>query len=43
MSVERASRLLNALYLGSNLMVSRSTAGARSDSRKSLFGWLGSR
>lgn len=43
MSLERASRLLNALYLGSNLLVSRSTAGARADTRRSLFGWLGSR
>ncbi len=43
MSVERASRLLNALYLGSNLMVSRSAANARAEPRRSLFGWLGGR
>ncbi len=43
MSLERAARLLNALYLGSNLMVSRSAAAARPEPRRSLFGWLGSR
>ncbi len=43
MSVERAARLLNALYLSGNLMVSRSAAAARPEPRKSLFGWLGSR
>ena len=43
MSLERAARLLNALYLGANLMVSRSGAAARPEPRKSLFGWLGGR
>lgn len=43
MSLERAARLLNALYLGSNLMVSRTAAAARAEPRRSLFGWLGSR
>lgn len=43
MSLERASRMLNALYLSANLMVSRSAASARPEPRKSLFGWLGSR
>jgi hypothetical protein len=43
MSGERAARLLNALYLGANLMVSRSTAGARSEPRRGLMGWLGGR
>jgi hypothetical protein len=43
MSVERASRMLNALYLSANLVVSRSAAAARAEPRKSLFGWLGGR
>ncbi len=43
MSVERAARLLNALYLNANLMVSRSGAAARPEPRKSLFGWLSGR
>lgn len=38
MSLERAARLLNALYLNANLMVSRSGAAARPEPRKSLFG-----
>jgi hypothetical protein len=41
MSPERGARLLNALYLGSNLMVSRSAAAARPEPKRGLFGWLG--
>jgi hypothetical protein len=39
MSVERASRLLNALYLASALMVSRSHPAAREESRSGWFGF----
>ncbi|MEO5843832.1 MAG: hypothetical protein ABIQ33_03220, partial [Caldimonas sp.] len=42
LSVERASRLLNALYLTGALMVSRSHPAARSEPRNWL-GWLGRR
>lgn len=42
LSVERASRLLNALYLTGALMVSRSHPAARSEPR-GWFGWLGRR
>jgi hypothetical protein len=38
MSIERASRLLNALYLASALMVSRSGPSARSEPRSGWFG-----
>lgn len=41
MSTERGARLLNALYLGQNLMVSRSAAAARAEPRRGLFGWFG--
>ncbi len=40
MSVDRASRLLNALYLASGLIVTRSHPSAREEPRKSLFGLL---
>ena len=40
LSVERASRLLNALYLSGALMISRSHPAARSEPRGWL-GWLG--
>lgn len=43
MSAERGARLLNALYLGANLMVSRSAATARPEPRRGLFGWGGGR
>ncbi|MFT3666658.1 hypothetical protein [Piscinibacter sp.] len=43
MSLERAARLLNALYLGTNLMVSRSAAAARAEPRRGLLGWLSGR
>ena len=39
MSHERASRLLNALYLGSELMITRSHPAARESASKGLFGW----
>ena len=39
MSVERASRMLNALYLVSALMVSRSHPAARDESRSGWFGF----
>jgi len=42
LSIERASRLLNALYLTGALMVSRSHPAARNEPR-SWFGWLGRR
>ena len=42
LSVERASRLLNALYLTGALMVSRSHPAARSEPR-GWRGWLGRR
>ncbi len=41
MSVERAARLINALYLDANLLVSRSAPSARAEPRRGLFGWLG--
>ena len=40
MSVERASRVLNALYLGSSLLVTRTHPAARSEPDTSR-GWLG--
>ncbi len=40
MSAERGARLLNALYLCSNLMVTRSHSSAQSEPRRSLFGLL---
>lgn len=40
MSAERGARLLNALYLCSNLLVTRSNASAQSEPRRSLFGLL---
>lgn len=43
MSLERAARLLNALYLASNLMVSRTAVAAQAEPRRGLFGWLGAR
>jgi hypothetical protein len=39
MSNERASRMLNALYLVSTLMVSRSHPAARDESRSGWFGF----
>jgi hypothetical protein len=39
MSHERASRLLNALYLASELMITRSHPAARDPGAKGLFGW----
>jgi hypothetical protein len=39
MSHERASRLLNALYLASELMITRSHPAARDPGPKGLFGW----
>jgi hypothetical protein len=40
MSAERAGRLLNALYLASELMITRSNAAARDASpSRGLFGW----
>jgi hypothetical protein len=39
MSLERASRLLNALYLASELMITRSHPAARDSGNKGLFGW----
>jgi hypothetical protein len=41
MSAERGARLLNALYLGANLMVSRSAPAARPEPKRGLFGWFG--
>lgn len=41
MSAERGARMLNALYLASNLMVTRSSTIAQAEPRRSLFGWLG--
>lgn len=38
MSVERGARLLNALYLSSNLMVTRSHPAARAEPASTLFG-----
>jgi hypothetical protein len=43
MSAERASRLLNALYLASELMITRSHPAARDTSSGGLFGWRRSR
>jgi hypothetical protein len=43
MSVERASRLLNGLYLSGNLLVSRSQTLARGDARDSRGGLFGRR
>lgn len=40
MSIERASRLLNALYLASSLLVTRTHPAARSEPAESLRGWL---
>lgn len=40
MSAERGARLLNALYLCANLMVTRSHSSAQSEPRRSLFGLL---
>jgi hypothetical protein len=39
MSHERASRLLNALYLSSELMITRSHPAAREPGARGLFGW----
>ena len=39
MSVERAGRLLNGLYLASELMITRSHPAARESSARGLFGW----
>jgi hypothetical protein len=38
MSVERGARLLNALYLTANLMVTRSHPAARAEPAQGLFG-----